>query len=115
MPSPKKKDVFFPQSNEASNRKRVSKTKTDLRQSLLISRLPMNLSAVGRLANPAGTAAFAVECRSLATSESIRSDIPEKRGTFLPDRNAAIPSTAHFATHHAARYTIKLVTIIGKV
>jgi hypothetical protein len=31
----------------------------------------MNLSAVGRPANPAETAAFAVECRSLATSESI--------------------------------------------
>jgi hypothetical protein len=37
----------------------------------MISRLLMNLSAGGRPANPAGTAAFAVECGSLATSESI--------------------------------------------
>jgi hypothetical protein len=47
------------------------KTSKMIQHDLLISRLLMNLSAGERPANPAGTAAFAVECGSLATSGSI--------------------------------------------
>jgi hypothetical protein len=53
---------------------------------LLISRLLMNLSAGVRPANPAGTAAFAVECGSLATSESIDADV------HIPDDWLEFPS-----------------------